>query len=315
MQTTLSATPSWCALWRDAQRSTLRYGQPHGAIPPGSLDALVPGANIAGAFRLEQRLGRGAMGDVFAATQLSLDRPVALKFMRAADTRLRQFAQEARVAAHIDHPHVVRILDFHAHAPQPFIVMERVRGEDLRTILNREGRLTLPRAARLLAQTARALAALHAEHIVHRDIKPANLMVTGWPTGEEHVTVVDFGLATSPAFVDEDESEGLIVGTPLYMSPEQIMGLPVDGRSDLYALGCLLFEILTGAPPPTGFPDRCLTVPDRNAFAAECVHRIEDLQRAMVAYCADQRPACAAEVARTLEFVAHAARERSFGCL
>ena len=224
----------------------------------GAIGLVRPGMIIGGAYRIDHKLGEGAMGHVFAGTQLSVDRPVAIKFMTGLVPKdrdeLRRFFREAYLAGQLDHPNIVKMIEFGVdeRTSAPFLVMGFVSGENLRTLLDREGPLEPTRAARLMGQVARALNAAHRVGIVHRDLKPANLMVTRLANGDEQVIVIDFGVAKSmgqPTRADLSQS-GVVVGTPLYMSPEQAVGGPIDARTDLYALGCLFHEVLTGSAPP-----------------------------------------------------------------
>ena len=280
----------------------------------GPTSQFVPGTIVGGAYRIEGRLGEGAMGSVFRATQLSVDRPVALKFLSAVQPRdkeeLRRFFREAYVASRLEHPNVVQIVEFGVddRTSAPFIAMKLVPGENLGEVLRREGPLAPARAARIVAQVARALAAAHSLALVHRDLKPANLMITLMPNGEEHVTVIDFGVAKSVRGEQSDAAlsrSGVVVGTPMYMSPEQATGRPIDARTDLYALGCLLFEMLTGAAPPlrlcaTGIAPGLSTDVLQNG-SPEFSARLDRLCRALLAPCPTNRPQDATIVAAELE--------------
>ncbi|MFE7572502.1 AbfB domain-containing protein [Streptomyces sp. NPDC057539] len=208
-------------------------------------------------YRLARQLGEGGMGQVWEARDETLGRSVAVKVIsllagggsRGDDARAR-FLREARITAQLQHPSIVTIHDFGETGTgdnrAPFLVMELVRGEGLEVVLGR-GAATLANVARWGAQVSDALAAAHDAGIVHRDIKPSNILIT--PSGE--VKVLDFGIARAAdpsATGDRLTQTGFIVGTPVYMAPEQARGYP-EPRSDLYALGCLLFELITGRPP------------------------------------------------------------------
>jgi len=204
-------------------------------------------------------LGRGGMADVYAGTDCHLGRPVVIKRLReerAADPTVRaRSRQEASAAAKLNHPGIVAIFDAAEMepspeaAPVPIIVMELVDGCTLRETLRDTTTLTTDRALEITAAILDALAASHRAGIVHRDIKPANVLVT--PTGQ--VKVADFGIARSVSDDSATETQAAIVmGSPPYMSPEQARGLSVDHRSDLYSVGCLLYELLVGQPPFTG---------------------------------------------------------------
>ena len=228
---------------------------------PASNPAVDPavGTEVAG-YRIAAPLGRGGMGVVYRAEEVGLGgRPVALKLLPPAladdPAFRRRFLREMRVAAAIDHPNIIPIYRAGEDGGQLYLAMRYVDASDLRRVLEAEGRLAPGRTLALLEQVARALDAAHAAGLVHRDVKPANVLLTPPPApGEaEHVYLVDFGLARSG---DPDASltgGGLFVGTPRYAAPEQAAGEPVDGRTDGYALGCVLYECLTGRPP---FPAR-----------------------------------------------------------
>jgi ABC-type branched-subunit amino acid transport system substrate-binding protein/DNA-binding beta-propeller fold protein YncE len=208
--------------------------------------AFGPGMIFAG-YRVEALIGRGGMGVVYRATDLSLERPVALKLVApelAEDERFRaRFLREPRLAASLDHPHVIPIYEAGEHDGQLYLAMRFVEGSDLRTILAREGKLPPERAMAVLAQVADALDAAHRGALVHRDVKPANVLLDG----DGHAYLTDFGITKQ---VGGDSTDtGRAVGTLDYLAPEQIRGDPVDGRADSYALGCVLYECLAGMPP------------------------------------------------------------------
>jgi hypothetical protein len=193
--------------------------------------------------------GSGGMGTVYRAEQLSLGRVVALKVIRpeisgTGDYRLR-FMREAHLAAAVSHPHVVSVYDVGEDASCLYLVMQWVDGTDLRALLDGQDRLTPDRAVRLGAQLARALGAVHQAGLVHRDVKPSNVLV-GDIDGQDHAYLTDFGIAKMPAVRDDLTRTGWAPGTSGYLSPEQVQGLQAGPRSDLYALGCILFEALTG---------------------------------------------------------------------
>ncbi len=209
------------------------------------------GATI-GDYRLEERIGRGGMGVVFRATQLSLGRQVALKLVApelAEDPEFRErFKREARLAAGIDHPNVVPVHQAEEQDGHLYIAMRYVPGTDLHALLIARGRLEPADAVRIVEQVAGALDAAHEQGLVHRDVKPANILLSG-KAGKEHVYLTDFGVTKHIASGAGMTRTGAFVGTLDYVSPEQVQGAAVDGRADVYALGCVLYELLTGVVP------------------------------------------------------------------
>jgi hypothetical protein len=205
-----------------------------------------------GGFRILGRLGRGGMGTVYRALQLSMDRTVALKLLPshlAQDEQyVGRFLREARAAARLRHPHIVQAHDVGFADGCYFFAMEYVDGENLGSILRREGPLAPGRALEYMKQTCRALAAAHKAGIIHRDIKPSNLMVDR----EGAVRVTDFGLARRMEGDLTVTAEGQMLGTPAYISPEMAAGEAVDPRSDLYSLGATFYHVLAGRPPLEG---------------------------------------------------------------
>jgi eukaryotic-like serine/threonine-protein kinase len=205
------------------------------------------GTELAGRYVLEQVLGSGAMGDVWRGTDRLLDRPVAVKVMRdRVDPR--RFRREARIAARLQHPGITVVHDFGTHDDQPFIVMELLHGSDLEAVLDRAPGRRLPAetAVSLIVQAATALQAAHSADVIHRDLKPANLFLQD----NGLLKICDFGVARIADATDGLTTAGYAIGTACYMSPEQCEGeTKIDGRSDLYSLGCVLHELLTGQPP------------------------------------------------------------------
>ncbi|WP_053227044.1 protein kinase domain-containing protein [Solirubrobacter soli] len=209
---------------------------------------LEPGSVFAG-HRIEAVAGRGGMGVVYRATQLALDRTVALKVIASGlleDQNVRsRFVRESKVAASIDHPNVIPIYYAGDEGGIAYIAMRYVPGDDVRSLVRREGHLAPERAAGIVAQIASALDEAHAAGLVHRDIKPANVLLTA----EDHVYLTDFGLTKHALSVAGSTKPGHWVGTLDYVAPEQIRGERIDARADVYALGCLLFFTLTGVVP------------------------------------------------------------------
>jgi hypothetical protein len=214
-------------------------------------------------YRIEQLLGRGGMGAVYRARDMRLDRLVALKVVRPdlledQDAR-RRFRREAQIVARLQHPGIVSIFDFGTLAAGgAYLVMELVRGEDLRRVLHREGRMEPPRAVGILAAVCAAIEAAHQEGVLHRDLKPENILLPG---GDVEAKVLDFGVAklvAEPARAGAAEPAetqaaltvaGTVVGTPAYMAPEQLAAQPIDARTDVFALGVIAYEMLCGELP------------------------------------------------------------------
>ena len=207
------------------------------------------------AYRLEGLAGRGGMGEVYRAHDARLGRTVALKLLGtelADDERFRErFLRESRLAAALDHPNVIPVYEAGEADGRLFIAMRFVEGTDLRQLLRKEGVLEPARALRLLAPVAGALDAAHARGLIHRDVKPANVLIALDPAADpaEHVYLSDFGLTTLSS---DPANSGPFTGTADYAAPELVTGGPVDARADVYALGCVLFECLTGGPPFRG---------------------------------------------------------------
>jgi serine/threonine-protein kinase len=222
-------------------------------LPSVNYEELQPGVDILGRFQIESDLGEGGMGKVFKARDIKLEELVVLKIMKPgfSDEILKRFKREIRLARKITHPGVVRIFDFWEAGPLKFVTMEFLEGSDLRDELKQRGAFPPPVALRIATEIFEALSAAHGVGVVHRDIKPHNVVML--PTGR--IKVLDFGIAQGlePHIAEAVTAAGVILGTPEYMSPEQLMGDSIDPRTDLYSTGILLFELLTGELP---FQDR-----------------------------------------------------------
>jgi eukaryotic-like serine/threonine-protein kinase len=205
------------------------------------------GQVLAGRYELGPLLGAGGMASVYRATDRVLDRTVAVKVLSPPydqdPASVERFRQEARAAAGLSHPNIVAVYDSGSEAGVHYIVMEYVQGETLADTLRRQGVLAPVRAAEVGRRVCEALGAAHVRGLVHRDVKPANVLVSR--AGQ--VKVADFGIASAAA--TPTLSGGIVFGTAAYLSPEQAQGGPVDARSDVYGLGCVLYELLTGTPP------------------------------------------------------------------
>ncbi|HUH82203.1 MAG TPA: protein kinase [Solirubrobacteraceae bacterium] len=220
----------------------------------------VLGESIGGRYRLEAVIGRGGMSTVYRAFDTVLERPVAIKLLHpgvAADgDQLERFRREARLVARLSHPHVVTVIDAgeqpagsDGDGPDPspacpYIVLEYVEGETLKELIRRDGPLEIPQAVAYALELARGLGAAHAQHLVHRDVKPQNVLITE----EGAAKITDFGIAR-PLTEAALTMPGRVLATTDYIAPEQALGEPVSGRSDLYSLGIVLFEMLTGDVP------------------------------------------------------------------
>jgi hypothetical protein len=209
------------------------------------------GSDIGG-HRLESVAGRGGMGVVYKATQQRLNRTVALKLIAAdlaADPSFRErFEHESEIAAQIEHPHVIPLYEAGEQDGQLYLTMRYVEGTDLRAMIERQGALKPAVAAEILAQVCGALDAAHERGLVHRDIKPANVLIAG-TDAEPYAYLTDFGLTKQAATSGGMTKTGMFVGTLDYIAPEQLQGGPVDARADVYALGCMLYQMLTGRVP------------------------------------------------------------------
>ena len=280
------------------------------------------GTVVAG-YRIVEQAGSGGMGVVYRAEETGLGgRPVALKLLPPAlagdpDFRAR-FLREMRVAAAIDHPNIIPIYRAGEDRGLLYLAMRYVHASDLRRVLEAEGRLDPARALAILDQVARALDAAHARGLVHRDVKPGNILLAppvldGDP---EHVYLVDFGLARSDSDDRSIGGAGSFLGTPRYAAPEQAAGRQVDGRADGYALGCVLYECLTGQPPFPGGSGEAVLLAHLEAPPPRVTTLRPDLPpaidqivaKAMAKTPADRFPTC-----RTLITAARAALTSSAG--
>src|SRR5271157_1808211 len=215
---------------------------------PRSVNQLQPGSLLAARYEILDRLGVGGMGAVYKAKDREVDRLVALKVIRtelAGDSDiLSRFKQELILARKVTHKNVIRIFDLGRASGMRFITMEYIEGQDLRSLVKKEGKPTPQRAVEILQQVCLALEAAHSEGVVHRDLKPQNIMIDK----QGKVYVMDFGIARSVGS-EGMTMTGALVGTPEYVSPEQVKGEDVDGRSDIFSLGIIFYDLLTGKMP------------------------------------------------------------------
>ena len=263
----------------------------------------LPGVVVAGRYRITSLLGRGGMGEVYRATDLTLGQAVALKFLpesAAKDERaLARFCNEVRMARQVTHPNVCRVYDIGQLEGLHYISMEYVDGEDLGVLLRRIGHLPADKATELARQLCAGLAAAHDKGVLHRDLKPANIMIDG----RGQVVIMDFGLAG----LGEQLQGDIRSGTPAYMSPEQLAGTEVSARSDIYALGLVLYELFTGRRAFEAASMMELIEMQQRAAPASVTTLVKDLDPAVeraIERCLDpdprRRPASAVAVAAAL---------------
>jgi serine/threonine-protein kinase len=281
-----------------------------------------PGDVLSRRFRIERVLGTGAMGLVVAAHHLALDTRVAIKLMlpelRAREPLVRRFLREARAAARLSSRHVARVLDVGTlEDGAPFIVMEYLDGEDLATQLRERGPVPVARAAAIVIEACEAIAEAHALGIIHRDLKPANLFVTRDREGRPLIKVLDLGICRLTGTTDDpsDTSDASAIGTPLYMAPEQLRSArSADARSDIWSLGVILYELVTGRVPFRGdgfiAQSRSALFEPLPAMARPGVPRRFE---AIVARCLEKAPSkrfpCATDLAAALAPLAAGSRE------
>src|SRR6266498_3055477 len=206
------------------------------------------GTELAG-YRIESVIGRGGMGVVYVADHLRLKRKAALKVLApelASDERFRErFVIESELAASLEHPNIVPIYDAGEADGLLYIAMRLIEGRDLKTLIEREGSLDPDRTVSLISQVASALDAAHAKGLIHRDVKPANVLIGG----TDHAYLTDFGLTKRPDQTTGLTKTGQFMGSLDYAAPEQFEGKPLDARTDVYSLGCVAYECLTGEVP------------------------------------------------------------------
>jgi serine/threonine protein kinase len=222
---------------------------------------LTAGTVLANSYAIEQLLGAGGMSDVYKAKQFAINKTVAVKIMHPdlvlRDNHLERFRQEALSMSALKHPNIVSVTDFGmTDDGRPFIVMDYIDGVDLSEVIAKEGRLPLARAMPIFLQICDGLAYSHSQGLIHRDLKPRNLILTEYGGVREFVKILDFGIAKATAQTPEQIQEltktGQILGSPLYMSPEQCTGHQVDHRTDIYSMGCLMYEVICGRLPFRG---------------------------------------------------------------
>lgn len=290
-----------------------------------ALGRQVAKAREMGSYQLGELLGRGGMGEVYRATHRMLARPAAIKLIRpemlgshdaaVAVTATERFRREAEAAAQLRSAHTVDLYDFGVADDQTFyLVMELLNGMDLESLVRRHGPMPAARVVHVLRQVCDSLDEAHARGLVHRDIKPANIHLGRVGLREDFVKVLDFGLVKTSSVSDAPtlaSMEGVIMGTPAYMAPEMALGAPIDGRTDLYALGCVAYYLLTGQQVFTG--DTALTIIAQHLQAAPVPPSertdlaipppLEHLVMTCLAKNPDDRPRSARELAQALDHI------------
>ncbi len=229
-------------------------------LTPVIVDTLI-GTTLAEKYQILEKLGSGGMGLVYKARHNLMKRLVAIKLMlpqfAASATALKRFRQEAQAASHLNHPNILKVYDFGV-TPQglPYLVMDLLEGTNLSAELMAHGYLPLGRSLNIFVQTCAALSHAHQKGVIHRDLKPGNIMMVDYDGQHDVVQIVDFGMAKILSEMDAENEEltktGEVFGSPMYMSPEQCMGKPLDARSDIYSLGCVMYRTLTGKPAVAG---------------------------------------------------------------
>src|ERR1051326_2984135 len=282
---------------------------------------VVPGSTTLGSYRILEKLGEGGMGAVYLAKDTRLGRRVALKLLPAHfasdDERVRRFEQEARAASALNHPNILTVHEIAESQGRRFIVTEFVEGRTLRERLLAEGRFALAEALDVCVQVAGALAKAHSSGIVHRDIKPENVMVDE----EGHVKVLDFGIAKqlaggrgvdteAPTNAQVNTAAGVVLGTSTYMSPEQLRGLELDARTDIWSLGVMLYQMLAGRAPfgAKTYGDLVVAIlhdepQPLSAFCAESSAELDDLIRRTLAKESESRWPSAKELQNELRWL------------
>jgi serine/threonine-protein kinase len=289
-----------------------------------TLGRQVAKAREMGSYHLGELLGRGGMGEVYKASHRMLARPAAIKLIRpemlggsdpaVAARAIARFRREAEAAAHLRSPHTVNLYDFGVTADQTlYLVMEFLDGMDLESLVRRHGPLPAERVIHVLRQVCESLEEAHARGLVHRDIKPANIHLGRVGCRQDFVKVLDFGLVKTASLGAETSAtiEGVLMGTPAYLAPEMALGEQVDGRADLYALGCVAYYLLTGQQVFTG--DTVLTVIAQHLQAApvppsdraQCPipAALEQLVLACLAKKPEDRPQTARQLAQSLDAI------------
>lgn len=235
-------------------KALLRRAEQLAPKPAVASTSLEPGTLLDSKYRLEGQIGEGGMGLIYKAHHLIMDRPVVIKIMRSHlmedEISVQRFSQEQKILAKIHHPNVVSVYDVGVlDGRLPYIVMEYIRGESVYSLIRRDGPLAIGAAASILINVCHGLQAAHDQGIIHRDLKPENILLLADPQRSDWVKVVDFGTAILTQGGKRLTEQNMVIGTAEYISPEQLKDAPLDSRADLYALGVILFYMLTEEAP------------------------------------------------------------------
>jgi len=283
-------------------------------------ETLKVGRVLGGAYEIEALHASGSMGRVYLARQLSVGRDVVVKTLKRSETDeelnallARRFEREAMATARLDHPNTVRLIDYGTDGGLQYLVLERLHGRSLATVLAEEGPLAATEVAHIAIRVCRALSEAHDAGVIHRDLKPENVFLCDYPDERRVVKVMDFGVARLVPHTDQHVSRitaaGLTVGTPMYIAPEQARGLDTTPQTDLYSLGVMLFELLTGRTPFSGGSGMEIAIKHikepppplpTDRLPPEHATRWRDLMAALLAKEPGRRPKSAAEVAERL---------------
>lgn len=295
------------------------------AVAPPSQQTYALGTMIADRYRIDGVIGIGGFGAVYKCTQLNMDQVVAVKVLRAdhlsSSEHVKRFSGEAQAVSRLRHPNTIRVFDFGTHTDGAlYLAMEYVEGETLGRRFDTKGALPWLQLVHILVQVCHSLTEAHASGLVHRDLKPENVMLLPVAGDPDFVKVLDFGIAKQQKTSDMADNlteSGMIMGTPTYMSPEQAKGEPIDGRSDVYALGILAYEALMGRPPFVGETPMTVLVKHikdpvpafiREGALREVPRELEALVHKCLAKDPRSRPQDTAELAESLTHIAENAR-------
>jgi serine/threonine protein kinase len=245
------------------------FGSAESVLSAESDDMLI-GKTFANKYRIDSLLGEGGMAKVYLATHLSLEKLVVIKLMhnnlsaKERETSYKRFAQEIKVTAKLTHPNLVSVFDDGEISSRPYLVMEFIKGDSLRSYIARCGALDLKEAITIVSQACAGLHEAHSQGIIHRDLKPENIMLREQSDRPDWVKIVDFGIAHLKQGGHKLTATGIAVGTVDYMSPEYLQDKPIDHRADIYAMGIMLFELITGQCPFEG--ESCEAVLAKHLF-------------------------------------------------